>query len=60
MQLLSVKAVLTHHLIDELLRRRVIGKITGRDQRIVLRFKEKTAGGGCRDFSRFRFAATGS
>lgn len=39
MQLLSVKAVLAHHLVDELLRRRVIREITAHLHHVMLRLK---------------------
>ncbi|MNY22117.1 hypothetical protein D3C86_1557080 [compost metagenome] len=63
MQLLPVKTVLAHHLIDELFGRRVIGEITAHLHDIVLRLQQKPAGGRASrllNFLCFRFAATGS
>ncbi|MNL73648.1 hypothetical protein D3C87_1991410 [compost metagenome] len=63
MQLLFVKAMFVHHLIDELLGDRVIGEITAHLHHVVLRLKKKTTRRGASrllNFLCFRFAATGS
>ena len=44
LQLLAVKAVLVHHFLDELLRVRIIGKITARLHDVVLWLKQEAAG----------------
>ena len=64
MQLLALKAVLLHHLVDKARRRRIIGKVAAQRMNGMLRFKHKatlhqTIWGG-QLLSRFRLAATGS
>ncbi|BDA53447.1 hypothetical protein NUITMVR1_11060 [Raoultella ornithinolytica] len=61
MQLLSVEAMLAHHFIDELLRRRVVSEIASHLHHIVLRLQQKTTASRRLGFcGGFRFAATGS
>jgi hypothetical protein len=62
MQLLSVEAVLAHHFIDELFRRRVIGEIAAHLHHVMLRLQQKTARAARHFLFRrsLRFAAAGS
>lgn len=62
LQLLPVEAVLRHHLIDKLRRRRVVGEVAAHLHHVMLRFQQKAA--GSTRHLRFRgglgFAAAGS